>query len=78
MYGLGDYEKEEDVFDNLKKHFSHIHKETIERKYPLTQQNYEDLIHMTPLMHYEQSKSLSAIEGITISLNIYIIRKEEQ
>ena len=78
LYGLGDYEKEEDVFDNLKKHFSHIHKETIERKYPLTQQNYEDLIHMTPLMHYEQSKSLSAIEGITISLNIYIIRKEEQ
>lgn len=33
---------------------------------------------MTPLMHYEQCKSLSAIEGITISLNIYIIRKEEQ
>ena len=34
LYGLNDYEKEEDVLDNLKKHFSHIHKETIEHKYP--------------------------------------------
>ena len=78
VYALNKYEKEEDVLNNLKKHFSHITQEKVEVTYPLTPQNYEDLIYMTPLMHYQKKKVLNPIDTITISLNIYIFHRENQ
>lgn len=78
IYGLKEYEKEGDVLNNLEKHFIKIHKKTIENKYPLTEKYYKDLIYMTPLMHHEITKFPHPIKNISISLNIYVIKKEEQ
>ena len=78
LYGLKEYEKEDDVLNNLKKHFVKIHKNKIEIQYSLTKENYTNLIQMTPLMHYKEHKCANPIKNITISLNIYVIKKDEQ
>lgn len=78
LYGFKEYEKEEEVLENLKKHFKNVQKVCLTQEFPLRKEDFDNLIHMTPLMEHQSEKTTKPLDHITISLNIYTICKDEQ
>lgn len=64
------YEKEVEIENNLKSNFKNINKETTMTVYPITKQEFDYLINMSP-MHNETVKQIP--KEITIDLIIYIM-----
>lgn len=73
--GLNEYQKQVEVIDNLAKHFKNISTKTYTKSFAISKEDQDNLIGMTPINTIQNSHK---IPGITIDLNIYIIKNNTQ
>lgn len=74
-FNLGDYEKIDDVKNNLKKHFNILFEKEIINEFDINDSMINDLIYMTPV----KNKNFNNIsfKKITIDMIIYILKVRE-
>ena len=70
--GLGKYQKQQEIIDNLGKYFKDIVTENYQRTFKIEKDDIENLIGMTPL---KLKANNLKIEQITIDLNVYKMAK---
>ena len=69
--GLEKYQKQQEIIDNLGKHFKNILTENYHKTFKIKQDDVENLIGMTPL---KLNMTNLKIEQVTIDLNVYKVR----
>ena len=69
--GLEKYQKQQEIIDNLGKHFKNILIENYHKTFKIEQDDVENLIGMTPL---KLNMTNLKIEQVTIDLNVYKVR----
>lgn len=69
--GLEKYQKQQEIIDNLGKHFKNILTENYHKTFKIEKDDVENLIGMTPL---KLNMTNLKIEKVTIDLNVYKVR----
>lgn len=69
--GLEKYQKQQEIIDNLGKHFKNILTENYHKTFKIEKDDVENLIGMTPL---KLNMTNLKIEQVTIDLNVYKVR----
>ena len=69
--GLNEYEKEEEIFNNLNKHFSNIEIKKYNNTFEIDKDGAFELLNMTPV---DKKLDNININKITIDLNVYVVR----
>lgn len=69
--GLEKYQKQQEIIDNLGKHFKNILAENYHKTFKIEKDDVENLIGMTPL---KLNMTNLKIEKVTIDLNVYKVR----
>lgn len=69
--GLEKYQKQQEIIDNLSKHFKNILTENYHKTFKIEKDDVENLIGMTPL---KLNMTNLKIEKVTIDLNVYKVR----
>ena len=71
VLGMKSYNNADEIFNNLQKKFSKIDKYNLNYKTQINEDNFQNLVKMTPA----QKNSSSVIDFVTIDLNVYVIKK---
>ena len=76
--GLKEYQKEDEVLENLTEHYSIVSTKRIETEKTLSKTSLQHLFYMTPMTSHNNIDNIACLsfDKITISLNVIVLKKK--